>query len=348
MFQSALSQSEKLALISNFGVMLTAGIPLLEIIESLLIDVKGAQQRILKTLQADLKQGQTLASTFSKFPKSFDPIFVNLVKAGEQSGTLDVTLKNLEATIKKEIEFSDKIKAALAYPVLVVIVFTAVLIMILTFVVPRISQVFVKLKVDLPLPTKVLVFLSNFFIQFTPLIIILAFLLFLTAYLLYKTQKRYFLNSIFSLPLISRLGKYIDLTRFSRSLALLLSSGIPIIEALELSRQVVVRAEIGRAVERAKQAVIAGQSLSFGLKQNKGAIPAMMIRLINAGERSGSLDKSMLEIAQYYDNQVSNSLKIISELLEPALLVIIGLLVGGTMLAIVAPIYQMIGQIKTR
>lgn len=348
MFQSALSQSEKLALISNFGVMLTAGIPLLEIIESLLIDAKGAQQRILKTLQADLKQGQTLASTFSKFPKSFDPIFVNLVKAGEQSGTLDVTLKNLEATIKKEIEFSDKIKAALAYPVLVVIVFTAVLIMILTFVVPKISQVFVKLRVDLPLPTKVLVFLSNFFLQFTPLIIILAVLLFLAAYLLYKTQKRYFLNLIFSLPLISRLGKYIDLTRFSRSLALLLSSGIPIIEALELSRQVVVRAEIGRAVERAKQAIMAGQPLSFGLKQNKGAIPAMMIRLINAGERSGSLDRSMLEIAQYYDNQVSNSLKIISELLEPALLIIIGLLVGGTMLAIVAPIYQMIGQIKVR
>lgn len=348
MFQSALSQSEKLALISNFGVMLAAGIPLLEIIESLLIDAKGAQQRILKTLQADLKQGQTLASTFSKFPKSFDPIFVNLVKAGEQSGTLDVTLKNLEATIKKEIEFSDKIKAALAYPVLVVIVFTAVLIMILTFVVPKISQVFVKLRVDLPLPTKVLVFLSNFFLQFTPLIIILAVLLFLAAYLLYKTQKRYFFNLIFSLPLISRLGKYIDLTRFSRSLALLLSSGIPIIEALELSRQVVVRAEIGRAVERAKQAVMAGQPLSFGLKQTKGAIPAMMIRLINAGERSGSLDRSMLEIAQYYDNQVSNSLKIISELLEPALLIIIGLLVGGTMLAIVAPIYQMIGQIKVR
>ena len=345
---TALQPSEKLALISNLAVMLSAGIPLLEIIDSLLEDAKGAQKQILTTLQADLRQGQTIASTFSKFPKTFDPITVNIIAAGEKSGTLDETLRNLQVTVKKEIEFSNKVKAALAYPVLVVVVFSAVLLMILTFVVPRVSQVFLKLKVDLPLPTQILVFTSDLFIRFKFVVIVLTVLLLIFAYIIYKTKRRYFLSFIFSLPLISKLGKYIDLTRFTRSLSLLLSSGIPITEALELSKHVLIRKEIIKAVEKSQKAVEAGQKLSNGFKDSKGAIPQMMIRLVSAGERSGSLEKSLTQISEYFDDQVSTTLKIITELLEPALLVVIGLLVGGTMLAIVAPIYQLIGQIKVR
>jgi type II secretory pathway component PulF len=220
--------------------------------------------------------------------------------------------------------------------------------MILTFVVPRVSQVFLKLKVDLPLPTKILVGISDLFTKFTSLIILLSILLFVFGFFIYKSKKRFFLNLIFSLPLLNNLGKYIDLTRFTRSLALLLSSGIPITQALNLSKQVVVRKEIIKAIEKSQEAVESGQKLSKGFGENKKVIPQIMIRLINAGERSGTLEKSMQQVSEFFDNKVSTNLKLITELLEPILLVIIGVLVGGTMLAIVAPIYQLIGQIKVR
>ncbi len=348
MFRSAISQTEKLALVSDLSVMIAAGIPILEAVESLLEDAKGATREFLLVLEQDLKQGMSLSATFAKFPQSFDPVFISLIKAGESSGTLEVTLKNLTVAIKKEIEFSEKFKAALAYPLLVLLIFAAVLIIILTFVVPKIAQVFSRIEVDLPPPTKILIATSDWLIEFAPLVIIAFCLIAIALYGFYRVNKRFFLRLVFWLPFVSQLGKYLDLARFSGSLFLLLSSGIPIVESLNLSRQVILNKRLAKALKKAEQAVIEGERLAIGLKQEKKIVPALMIRLIDAGERSGSLDKSMAEINEYYVNQAANSLKIITQLIEPILLVIIGLVVGGTLLAIVAPIYQLIGQIKAR
>jgi type II secretory pathway component PulF len=344
----ALKSSDKLTIISNLSVMLTAGIPILEIVELLIEDVKGVQKRILETLKKDLKAGQPISVTLAKFPKSFDPIEVNLVKAGEESGSLDTTLNNLTESIKKDIEMSNKIKAAIAYPLLVVFVFFVVVIFILIFVVPKISQVFQKLHTSLPLPTKILIKFSEAIIFYGPFFTISAILLIIFTIIIFKSKSRIILKLIFMLPVISGLGKYIDLTRFNRNLSLQLSSGIPIVRALELSSHIVVKREMVKTVKNCQQAVLAGQQLSTGLKKEKGAVPQMMIRLISAGEKSGSLEKSLSQIADYYDNQVTTTLKLVAELIEPILLVVIGLLVGGAMLAIVAPIYQLVGQIKIR
>ncbi len=344
----SIGSSEKIGLVSNLYTMLSAGIPILETVNSLLEDSKGNQKKILETLRDDLTQGKQLYQSFGKFPGVFDKVTINIIKASEQAGTLDVTLKDLRDNIKKEVEFTDKIKSALFYPILILFVFSGVLLMILTFVIPRISSVFSRLKVTLPLPTKILIFTSNILLTYTiPLILLFIILLFLM-YIFYKKQKRLFFNLLFSLPLISTLAKEIDLTRFTRSLYLLLNSGLPITTTLELTQAVVMKREIAQAIAHCHEMILAGKRLSDGFKDNKHIFPGIMIKITEAGEKSGTLEKSMQDISEYIDYQVGKTLTALTALLEPVMLVVIGILVGGMMLAIIAPIYGLIGQVGTR
>lgn len=346
--KATLSNSEKIELVSNLGTMFSAGIPILETVESLLEDAKGGSKKILETMRADLTQGQHVSYTFAKFPNVFNKVTVNIIKASEEAGTLDVILIDLKENIKKDIEFSDKVKGAFIYPLFIMAVFALVLLVILLFVVPRISQVFSRLKVELPLPTKILIFLSDSLIHYTIPVVASVILTSLGIFFLYKTRRRMFINILFSLPLISGLARSIDLTRFSRSLFLLLNSGIPITSALELCEDVVMKKDVGRAITHAKETVLSGKRLSEGFKDVKKVIPSIVIKITEAGERSGSLDKSMQDISEYLDYQVSKALRTITTLMEPLLLVFVGLLVGGMMLAIIAPIYGLIGQVGGR
>lgn len=343
-----LNSSDKLGLIGSLATMLTAGIPILEVVNSLREDAKGGQKIILDTMESDLMQGKHIYQTLSKFPLVFDRVMVNVIKASEEAGTLDVTLKDLKITIQKDIEFSDKVRSALIYPLFIVIVFTAVLLMILVVVVPKISTVFSRLSVDLPLPTKILIFLSNLLIHQTiPVLVILGVGSFLIIFL-YKQQRKILYEFLFSLPLISSLVEQIDITRFSRSLHLLLSSGLPITAALELTKDVVVKHKTSQIIVHSKEMVYAGKKLSEGFREAKGYIPSIMIKLMEAGEKTGSLERSMQDISEYFDYQVSTTLKTLTALLEPILLVLVGIVVGGMMLAIIAPVYGLISQVGAR
>ncbi|HVZ11597.1 MAG TPA: type II secretion system F family protein [Patescibacteria group bacterium] len=340
-----LSNSEKLGLISNFATMLAAGIAILEVVDSLLEDSKGNQKKILEILREDLSQGNHMSTSFEKFPKVFDKITVNLIKASEEAGTLDVTLKDLKETIKKDADFRDKIKGAVTYPAFVLVVFVGVLLMILIVVVPKISSVFIRLKVPLPLPTQILIFASNLLVQDT-IYVVPGILLFIAiCALLWKSQKSAVANIVIGFPVISELVKEIDLTRFTRSLFLLLNAGIPISNALELAQEVVVGSRVKAAITHSKEMVVSGKKLSEGLKEAKDVFPSIMVKITEAGEKSGSLDKSMQDASEFLDYQVSATLRTFTALLEPLMLVIVGVLVGGMMLAIIAPIYGLIGQV---
>ncbi len=343
-----ISSKDKLTIISNLGTMLTAGIPIMETVDSMLEDTSANQKKILTSLREDLVQGKSIADSFSNFPNAFDPVTINLIKAAEKAGNLDTTLKDLTINIKKEIEFNDKVKSALTYPLFVIGVFVAVLSVMLVFVIPRISSVFKRLNVTLPLPTKILINVSDLVLAYTiPTIVVIVVAVVLSVFL-FKTQKKRFMNALLSLPLLRGLARGIDLTRFNRSMALLLSSGLPIMEALTLSADVVNKKEVFHLIERSKEAVSTGKNLSDGLKGHKKIIPGVMVRIIQAGEKSGTLEKSMQDLADYFDEEVSNKLKALSTLLEPIMLVVIGLLVGAMMLAVIAPIYNLIGNIASR
>lgn len=343
-----LSNNDKLSILSDLGTMLSAGIPLLESVQALLEDAKGNQKKFLEVLRDDLNQGKHVYFTFSKFPNVFTKVITSIVKASEEAGTLDVTLKDLKGNLKKDMEFSDKIKSAFTYPLFIVFVFFAVLIMILIVVVPKISSVFSRMHVTLPLPTKIMIFMSNALLDKTVSVILGLIIFSFLVYFLYRKRKKFLLNLIVKLPVVSSLAKDMDLTKFSRNFYLLLNAGIPITSALELTENVVVSREVETGIRHAKEAVASGRKLSEGFKNNRKIFPSIMIRITEAGERSGSLDKSMSEISDFLDYQVSARLKTATALLEPILLVVIGGLVGGMMLAIIAPIYGLIGQVGGR
>lgn len=342
------STDEKINLLSNLATMLGSSIPILDAVDTLLDDSKGNLKIFLKTLKDDLTAGKRVNTTFAKFPRSFDRVIVNLIRAAEESGTLETTFRDIKNNIQQDAEFTDKIKSAMMYPLIIFSVLLGVMLMILIVVIPKISMVFSRLRVPLPLPTKILIFLSDLLIN-QYLYIIFGLIAFIVIIIfLYKEKRSFFTNLLVSLPLISKLSKKIDLTRFSRSLFLLLTSGLPISTALEFSQDVVVNQQIKKLIAKSREMLSSGKQFSTGLKNNNNAIPSMMVKLIEVGEKSGTLEKSMQDISDYMDYQVSKDLKTITALIEPIMLILTSVAVGAMMISIIGPIYGMISQVGGR
>jgi type II secretory pathway component PulF len=340
-----ISNNEKLSLFSTLSTMITAGIPILEVIDSLLEDSKGNTKKIIESIRADLVQGKSLSSAFSKFPATFDKVTINVVKASEEAGTLEVVLKDLKVQLQKDMEFMDNVKSAITYPTVIFFLFLAVMVLILVVVMPKIATVFASLRVSLPLPTKILIFMSDVLIHNTIPFLIVLISIFLGLFLLFKKKRSFVMGLVFSLPLISKLIKEIDIVRFSRSMFLLLSSGITITSALALAQEIVMRKDINKVLGKAQEIVLSGKKLSEAFKENKTIFPGIIVKIIEAGERTGTLDKSMEEIGEYMDYQVNSTLKTVISMLEPMMLIFVGLLVGGMMMSIIAPIYGLISQV---
>lgn len=344
----SLSTKDKIALLGNLATMLAAGISILEAVDSLLEDSKGGQKKLLQELRNDLVQGKHVYASFARFPQIFDNVTVNIIRASEEAGSLDVTLKDIKQHMQKEMEFIDKIRSAMIYPIMIFIVFLLVLIMILVFVMPKMASVFSRMKADLPLPTKIMIATSGFIVNHYIALIagIIAFIILFIV--VYKTKKMLITSIFFSLPLISGLVKQIDITRFSRSMGLLLSSGLTVTSALELCENIVWRQDVQNMVKHTRKTVLGGKRLSEGLRDYKGMVPMLMIKMIEAGEKTGSLDKAMQDISENMDYEVSRTLALLTTLLEPLMLIVIGGIVGGMMLSIIAPIYNLIGQVGAR
>ncbi|MDE2001435.1 MAG: type II secretion system F family protein [Patescibacteria group bacterium] len=343
-----LKSSEKLEMISNLSAMLSAGIPLLEAVDAMLDGAKARTKSVLTSLRKDLESGKTIADSFAQFPDSFDPVAVNLIHGAEQAGDLEQVLKDLAESIRRDIEFTSKVRGALAYPIFVMVIFVIIMVVILSFVIPRISEVFSKLRVTIPLPTQILIWMSGIMLGYWPWIVAGSATAIAGGIWLYRVRRRQMLNALSGLPFIRHLAREIDLVRFTRSAGLLLRSGIPIEKTLELARDVVVRKELTLAIESSRQDVMRGKRLSESLRAHGDLIPQILIRMIAAGEKSGKLDESFQEAADYFDNRVTTTIKSLTTLLEPVLLVIVGVAVGAIMVSIIAPIYQLVGQIKVR
>ncbi|MEK9201305.1 MAG: type II secretion system F family protein [Patescibacteria group bacterium] len=344
----ALSGSEKIGLLSNLSTLLTAGIPILDAVSTISEDSKGREKILLESLRADLQQGKPVHISLSAFPHSFDRVTINLLRAAEGAGTLEVTLRDLRDHLQKEIEFTDKIRFALIYPLLIGVVFFGVMLAILIFVVPRISSVFSRLNIPLPWPTKIMVFMSDLVVKQTWYLLGGITVVSAVMFFFYKNNRQLVLEIVSSLPVISKLVREVDLVRFFRSMSLLLSSGLPITTALELTQDVVFKKRTAKAIKASLRMVTSGKKLSEGFIADKPDFPITVIRLIEAGEKSGTLDKAMGYISGYLDYQVSNSLKAFTSLIEPVMLLLVGLCVGGMMMAIIAPIYGLIGQVGGR
>lgn len=343
--RTRLKGTEKLELIGSLATMLGSGISIMEVVSSLNEESMPGSKKILDEMTTDLGQGKHMWSTLAKFPRVFDKVSVNVIRASEEAGTLDVALKDLKNTLQKNMEFGDKVRSALMYPVFIIVVFVLILLLILTFVIPKISLVFSQMNVVLPLPTKIMIFMSDLIVKntlifFGGLGIVGALLWYLFTY-----KHRQLMEMFYKLPLIKTLVSQIDVTNFARNLSLLLMSGLPITQALELVEEVVVRQKMAKVIEYTRKMVLAGKPMSAGLRTEKGEMPSIVIKLIEAGEKTGTLEKSMQDISDFFDYKVSYTLKTLTALMEPIMLVLVGIAVGGMMLAIIAPIYGLIAQV---
>lgn len=337
---------DKIILTRNLAATIKAGLSLSEALEILVADTtKNIVKKFLIEAQTSVLNGQTLSQVFERNSQYFSPIFTGMVKAGESSGLLDESLRELNAHLDREYKMIKNIKAALTYPIILVVASVGIITMMLTFVLPKLSKSFAQNNVELPFLTKVLVNISNT-LTYSPLldvIVVAAFIGFILYFRKTKNGKKFISWLMFKIPVVSSLVKKIMLVRFSRTLGGLIGGALSISESLLLTAKAVGNDRYEAAIEAADRDVKNGIPLSKALKNNPSLFPNFLISLVAVGERTGTLDKVLKNFSDFYEDDVNNALKDLTTFLEPALLLFMGLVVGLIALSILLPIYSMVG-----
>ncbi len=347
LFSGKISVSEKAAFCRFMATMLRAGLPLPEAIDIIRRESKNKKLRkVLFDISFNMKKGSTLNFVLSKYKSDFDNVFLTILKAGEESGTLDQAFDYLSKQLLASYELSQKVKGALMYPAVIVAAMGANMIIMFTFVLPKLSEVFLQLDVELPTATRLLLGFGTFLGENTALVIGVMFFLgvfgFLTLYI--RRSRKIVFDLFVKLPVVKKVVKEIDVARFARTLSTLLKSGVPITGALEVSGDVLSQSSLKAVAEQLSSGVQKGVSLSDILASKKNVFPVIMVQTIRAGEKTGSLEVVLEEMATFYESEVDFSLKRATALIEPILLLTIGVAVGGMAVMMITPIYSIVGQ----
>jgi len=342
------SLTQKALFAKHLSIMLKAGLP---ITEALSIAQDSAVGKLKKTLGKILKSveaGKSLSESFGRYPKVFSDFFVKSVYTGEKSGTLVENLENIAEQLEKEKNLISKIKGAMLYPI-IILATVFVLGMVLAFLVlPKITPLFEGLKIDLPFTTRALIWFSHFIQDYSFYLFfgIIAFLIFMTWLLRQKFIKPVthwlFLNT----PILKNIVRKANLARFCRTLAMLLKSGVNIDEALKIIRDTMGNYYYRSAIAKVSESIRKGTKLSENLSQFSNIFPIMLTRMVKVGEESGKFEETLFYLANLYEVEVDNSVKTLSTIIEPVLLIVIGLTVGFLALSIITPIYDITGGIK--
>jgi len=340
---------DKVTFCRYLAAMLNSGLALSDGIEVMLEESKNVLMRkILSDMSYSLEQGQQLSSVFERYPSVFEPYFLTLIRAGEVSGKLGEVFKYLEAQLRSEYALSSKVKGALLYPGIVFTAMIGIGFLMFFFVLPQIGKVFLNLKLPLPAFTKALFTVSLVLSsQIVPIIV----LCILGTVGLFFALKNRAIRNILSmiirpLPLISNFIKRVDLARFNRIFSTLLISAVPITEALEISLNSLSWYEYKKISSALPEQIRKGKSLASAMKENR-VFPSLMIQMVAAGEKSGTLDSSLSDLATFYEQEVEEELKNLTQILEPILMLLVGISVGVMILAIIAPIYSVVGSFQS-
>jgi type IV pilus assembly protein PilC len=346
LMSGSISISEKAAFCRFIATMLRAGLPLPEAIDIIKDETKNRKlKKVLTDVSFEVRKGKTISSVLSKYKRDFDTVFLTMVKAGEESGTMDKSFDYLSRQLTLSYELIQKVKGAMTYPVVIVCAMAAVFVVMLVFVLPQLAQVFYDLGVKLPTATKFVLDVGIFVGKYTTEVIIGAFAVALVIFLLFTVQKTR--NAIFDfimkLPAIKGLVIQIDIARFSRTLSTLLSSGVPIMVCLEVCSNIVQQPALKKEVKLFGAGVAQGKQLSEIITSGKKVFPSTVVQTIKAGEKSGSLEEVLAEMADFYEKEVDFTLKKLTSLLEPILMLVIGVAVGGMVVIMITPIYSLVG-----
>ena len=341
------SKVELVVFAKHLSLMLRSGLAITEALKILYQASRGKFQEMIGDIYKSVKSGKSLAEALRHHPKAFGSFFTGAVLAGESSGTLDKSLENIASQLKKEKELSDKIKGALMYPVIILVAGFGMSLFLAFYILPKIIPLFTGMKMKLPWTTKLLIAFSGMVEQYG--VILLSAILLVVGLIVWLSRQKFtqpfFHKLLLKFPIAKDISRNANLASFSRTLATLLASGLNIIDALNICANTTSNYYYRQALLAVNKTTNKGNRLSVGLAKYREYFPDMAIRMIAVGEESGKLEETLFYLADFYETEVDNAAKNLSTLIEPILLIVIGLGVGFLALSIITPIYSITGNV---
>jgi len=340
---SRIKKSELAMVTRQLATLLSAGFPLISAVSSLVVQTRSkALKKVLSKIKGAIEEGKSFAEALAMYPSLFSSIYVNMVRAGESSGTLEIVLERLADITEKREETRKKIQASLAYPLLMAIVGALVLLFLLAYIVPGIISIFSDMNQTLPGPTLFLISISSFLKRFWWVVLLIPLLCSIVLYMVSRNEKGAYLMDRFLLltPKLGELLKKLAAARFARVLASLLANGVPMLTALSISRATAGNRVISSIISRASEDVEQGGELGVSLEAAR-VFPILAVEMIKIGEKSGKLEKMLEKTADLYEREVESSVTAMTALLEPLIILVMGAVVGFIVLSVCLPIFEM-------
>ena len=331
----------------QFSVMIDAGLPLVQC-----LDILGGQEedkgfaKVIASTRADVEGGASLADAMRKHPKTFDGLYTNMIAAGEAGGILDTILKRLAVYIEKAVKLKGQVKSAMIYPVAVLVIAAGVVAVILWKVIPTFAAMFAGLGAELPLPTRIVIWMSNTLVRFMPFIIagIVALVFGVRQYYATSNGRHVIDGGLLKVPILGLILRKIAVARFCRTLATLISSGVPILDGLDITARTSGNVIVEDAILATRKSIERGETVSAPLKET-GVFPPMVTQMIGVGEATGALDTMLAKIADFYEEEVDTAVAGLLTLLEPVMIAFLGIVVGGIVISMYMPMFAMISKL---
>ena len=348
-FGGGVTAKELAVFTRQFSVMIDAGLPLVQCLEILASQQENKTfQKVLVGTRSAVESGSNLSTAMKQYPKVFDPLYSNMVEAGETGGILDTILQRLSTYIEKNVKLKAAVKSALIYPIGVLTIAAGVITLLLWKVVPIFATLFAGLGVDLPLPTKIVIAMSHFVGSIFGFLIFIGLVASVVGLKIWHGTPggRMVIDTvILKLPVLGILMRKIAVARFTRTLGTLISSGVPILEGLDITAKTSGNAVVEKALNQVRKALEEGKSLTDPLKES-GVFPGMVTQMIAVGEQTGAMDAMLQKIADFYEDEVDAAVKDLLTALEPIMIVFLGLVVGGVVIAMYLPLFSLIGKLS--
>ena len=327
----------------QLSILLGSGITLVASLEALILQITNPLfKKVLAQVKESVNEGNSLAFSLSQHPKVFSQIYINMVHAGEASGTLDLVLDRLSELSEHQQALRTRFKAAMAYPVFMFFIGTLILLFLITFIVPNITKIFSDMHQTLPLPTLALIGISSFLKSFWWLILLVfGGTIFLVRKLLKTHRGNYIWDEAkLRIPVLGAVNMKIAIARFGRTLGTLLQNGVPLLSALPIVRNIVNNTMVAEAIDKAVEQIESGESLAIPLSQNRW-FPPVVVQMISAGEQSGKLEDMLNKVGEIYERETESQVMALTSMLEPVMILVMGLTVGFIVISILLPIFEM-------
>lgn len=343
-----ITTTDKILFTRNLQVMIKAGLPISKALEILVKQTpKKNFKKIIQTISQNVQKGKSLADSLALYPKVFPPLFVNMIKVGEIGGELEKVLDQLATQMKKDSDLLSNIRSAMIYPVIILSLMIVVVTIMVIFVLPQLADVFRDIQADLPLTTRIIIGLSDFISEYGIYVLIGIVLLGILIYIIIRTKKgrRRFHRLLLMIPILGLNIKKVNLARFARTTSTLLTSGVPIIKTLNITGEVLGNSIYQEQIIAASEQVKKGTRLVDILDQDRKLFPPLITQMVAVGEETGSLDKILKDVAEFYEADVTRTTEDLASIIEPILMISLGIGVAIMAIAIVSPIYSLMEKI---